>query len=58
MMPQKVTSLEARDAHFPLQHGAGSDAVHSGAEYAFEDGVYVTPQAPGSSSDLKDVRPQ
>jgi L-fuconate dehydratase len=23
-----------------------------------EDGVYVTPQAPGSSSDLKDVRPQ
>jgi L-fuconate dehydratase len=30
-----ITSLEARDVRFPLEHGAGSDAVHSGAEYAF-----------------------
>jgi len=27
--------LQARDVRFPLEHGAGSDAVHSGAEYAF-----------------------
>ena len=35
MTPYRITSLEARDVRFPLQHGAGSDAVHSGAEYAF-----------------------
>lgn len=27
--------MQARDVRFPLEHGAGSDAVHSGAEYAF-----------------------
>ena len=27
--------METRDLRFPLDHGAGSDAVHSGAEYAF-----------------------
>ena len=30
-----ITSLETRDVRFPLSEGAGSDAVHSGAEYAF-----------------------
>src|SRR5579863_9863685 len=35
MTPHRITSLETRDVHFPLEHGAGSDAVHSGAEYAF-----------------------
>jgi len=30
-----VTSLQARDVRFPLESGAGSDAIHSGAEYAF-----------------------
>jgi L-fuconate dehydratase len=31
----RITSLEKRDVRFPLEQGAGSDAVHSGAEYAF-----------------------
>ena len=31
----RIQSLEARDLHFPLEHGTGSDAVYSGAEYAF-----------------------
>jgi L-fuconate dehydratase len=30
-----ITRLEAEDRRFPLSEGAGSDAVHSGAEYAF-----------------------
>ena len=30
-----IISLETRDVRFPLEQGAGSDAVHSGAEYAF-----------------------
>jgi len=35
MTHHKITSLETRDVRFPLEAGAGSDAVHSGAEYAF-----------------------
>jgi L-fuconate dehydratase len=35
MTPHRITSLETRDVRFPLEQGAGSDAVHSGAEYAF-----------------------
>jgi L-fuconate dehydratase len=35
MTNHPITSLEARDVRFPLEQGAGSDAVHSGAEYAF-----------------------
>jgi L-fuconate dehydratase len=31
----RITALETRDVRFPLEQGAGSDAVHSGAEYAF-----------------------
>jgi len=34
-MGHRITSLETRDVRFPLEPGAGSDAVHSGAEYAF-----------------------
>jgi L-fuconate dehydratase len=30
-----ITRVEAQDRRFPLHGGAGSDAVHSGAEYAF-----------------------
>jgi L-fuconate dehydratase len=30
-----ITCVEAEDRRFPLSDGAGSDAVHSGAEYAF-----------------------
>ncbi len=30
-----ITGVEAQDRRFPLHDGAGSDAVHSGAEYAF-----------------------
>jgi len=35
MKQHRITSLETRDVRFPLEQGAGSDAVHSGAEYAF-----------------------
>jgi L-fuconate dehydratase len=35
MAQHRITSLETRDLRFPLEQGAGSDAVHSGAEYAF-----------------------
>ncbi len=35
MKEQQIISLEARDVRFPLHEGAGSDAVHSGSEYAF-----------------------
>lgn len=35
MAPHRITSLKTRDVRFPLEQGAGSDAVHSGAEYAF-----------------------
>jgi L-fuconate dehydratase len=35
MSQHTITSLQARDLRFPLEGGAGSDAVHSGAEYAF-----------------------
>src|SRR5579864_1531415 len=35
MAQHRISSLETRDVRFPLMHGAGSDAVHSGAEYAF-----------------------
>ncbi len=35
MTQHRITSLETRDVRYPLQAGAGSDAVHSGSEYAF-----------------------
>jgi L-fuconate dehydratase len=35
MTKRRITALETRDLHFALSHGAGSDAVHSGAEYSF-----------------------
>jgi L-fuconate dehydratase len=35
MANYRITSLATRDVRFPLSQGAGSDAVHSGAEYAF-----------------------
>jgi L-fuconate dehydratase len=35
MKEHRIISLETRDARFPLHAGAGSDAVHSGSEYAF-----------------------
>src|SRR6202022_4634880 len=35
MNEHRIILLEARDARFPLHAGAGSDAVHSGSEYAF-----------------------
>ena len=35
MTNHRITALETRDVRFPLEQGAGSDAVHSGAEYAF-----------------------
>src|ERR1700730_2519812 len=35
MTQHRITSLETRDVGFALEQGAGSDAVHSGEEYAF-----------------------
>jgi L-fuconate dehydratase len=35
MTQHRITSLETRDVRFALEQGAGSDAIHSGAEYAF-----------------------
>jgi L-fuconate dehydratase len=35
MKNHPIISLETRDTRFPLHSGAGSDAVHSGSEYAF-----------------------
>lgn len=35
MTPVTITRVEAEDRRFPLAAGAGSDAVHTGAEYAF-----------------------
>src|SRR6202049_536933 len=35
MAQPRITSLETPDVRSPLEQGAGSDAVHSGAEYAF-----------------------
>jgi L-fuconate dehydratase len=36
-MPKQhqIVSILACDLHFPLAHGDGTDALHSGAEYAF-----------------------
>ena len=35
MSDQRIRALETRDVRFPLPPGAGTDAVHSGSEYAF-----------------------
>jgi L-fuconate dehydratase len=40
----RITSLETRDVRFPLEQGAGSDAVHSGAEYAFATTLLASDQ--------------
>ena len=42
MTPHRIVSLETRDVHFPLEGGAGTDAVHSGAEYAFATTLLAT----------------
>src|SRR5205809_4774987 len=35
MHDERITAVETRDVRFPLLEGAGSDAIHSGSEYAF-----------------------
>ena len=42
MTPQRIVSLETCDVRFPLAGGAGSDAVHSGSEYAFATTLLAT----------------
>src|ERR1700684_4099857 len=42
MTQYRITSLETRDVRVPLEQGAGSDAVHSGAEYAFATTLLAT----------------
>jgi len=44
MNDQRIISLESRDVRFPLPEGAGSDAVHSGSEYAFAPTLISTEQ--------------
>jgi len=42
MTSERIVSLETRDARFPLESGAGTDAVHSGSEYAFATTLLAT----------------
>lgn len=42
MNDQRIIMLETRDVRFPLHQGAGSDAVHSGSEYAFATTLITT----------------
>lgn len=49
MKEHRILAVETRDLRFPLTHGAGTDAVHSGSEYAFaatllagDSGIYGT----------------
>ena len=42
MTSERIVSLETRDARFPLETGAGTDAVHSGSEYAFATTLLAT----------------
>src|SRR5438270_11992499 len=44
MNDQRIISLESRDVRIPLPEGAGSDAVHSGSEYAFATTLISTEQ--------------
>ena len=42
MRNHQITGIESRDVRFPLPEGAGSDAVHSGSEYAFATTLITT----------------
>jgi L-fuconate dehydratase len=42
MNHHRIVSIETRDVRFPLVEGAGSDAVHSGSEYAFATTLIAT----------------
>jgi len=42
MTEQRIVSIGTRDLRFPLPQGAGSDAVHSTAEYAFATTLLAT----------------
>jgi L-fuconate dehydratase len=42
MTSELIVSLETRDIRFPLEGGAGTDAVHSGSEYAFATTLLAT----------------
>src|ERR1700756_5876041 len=41
-MNDRIIALETRDVRFPLPEGAGSDAVHSGSDYAFATTLLIT----------------
>ena len=41
-MDDRIITLETRDVRFPLPEGAGSDAVHSGSDYAFATTLLIT----------------
>ena len=43
MKEYRIVAVEARDARFPLTDGAGTDAIHSGSEYAFAATLLTTP---------------
>jgi L-fuconate dehydratase len=42
MNDQRIITIESRDVRFPLPDGAGSDAIHSGSEYAFATTLITT----------------
>src|SRR5437879_10685401 len=41
-MDERIIAVETRDVRFPIPEGAGSDAVHSGSDYAFATTLLVT----------------
>lgn len=42
MKPQRIVAIETKDVRFPLSDGTGSDAVHSGSDYAFATTLLLT----------------
>lgn len=42
MTPERIVSIESRDARFPVESGASTNAVHSGSEYAFATTLLAT----------------
>jgi L-fuconate dehydratase len=42
MRDQTIIAVDARDVRFPLPQGTGTDAVHSGADYAFATTLLTT----------------
>ena len=42
MTPERIVSIETRDARFPVESGASTNAVYSDSEYAFATTLLAT----------------